>query len=448
MRSVAVLCPTLLVLGLVGGMTGPPDSASAATLVATSSPYLGVTHLVFEEPAIPARIHLVLVDLTATELSLSATAESERGKKVSQYSASSGAQIVINGDFFAPADFRPRGLAMGGAAVLWSGSTDDALEGFLGFDRNGNRSHVIISPPEDVVAANQLPVGTQGVIGGRPMLVRAGVAQSGFDCTDTIAMPCERAPRTAVSVSADGNTLHLVVVDGWQQASLGMTAAELAGFMVQQGAHDALMLDGGASSALYIAGEGGIVSSPSDGVERAVANHLGVRFGSLPPGQLVGFIRERDVIEGTNLAGALARLDSGEEIVVGTNGYYAFTMVTPRLACVTASKSGYRTDTRCKQVVSGQMVYNSIPLFPNSDFVDAAPGAPDAAIADAGVIADAPPAGDGAGADGGGGGGGGCNAAGTTPPWGTLLLLFLLTGLTRRRPVRTPHRADDARFPH
>lgn len=445
-------------MALLGILLGGASPAAAATLVATSSPYLGVTHLVFEEAAIPARIHVVVVDLTAAELSLSATTESERGKKVSEYSASSGAQIVINGDFFAPADFRPRGLAMGGAAVLWSGSTDDALEGFMGFDRNGNRSHVIISPPDAVVAPNELPAGTQGVVGGRPMLVRAGVAQSGFDCTDLIAMPCERAPRTAVSVSADGNTLHLVVVDGWQQGSLGMTAAELGGFMAQQGAHDALMLDGGGSSALYIAAEGGIVSSPSDGVERAVANHIGVRFGSLPPGQLVGFIRERDIMEGTNLAGALARLDSGEEIVVGANGYYAFTMVTPRLACVTASKSGYRTDTRCKQVVSSQMVYNSIPLFPNSDFIDAAPGTPDAAIADAGVAADARPGADGmGGADAGtGGGGGGCEAAGTMPRMGLMLFLLALLAVTRRQrlpqprraaPLASPARPHDARSP-
>lgn len=449
MRPASVLRrlrPALLGLAAASGLTAAPVPAEAATLVATTNPYLGVTHLVFEEAAIPARIHLVVVDLSSAELSVSTTSESERGKKVSEYSASSGAQIVVNGDFFAPADFRPRGLAMGGGAVLWSGSVDDAISGFMSVDRNGNRSHVTISPPEAIVAAVDLPTGTQGVVGGRPMLVRAGVAQTSFDCTDTIAMPCERAPRTAVSISADGNTLHLVVVDGWQQGSLGMTAAELGAFLAQQGGHDALMLDGGGSSALYIAGEGGIVSSPSDGIERAVANHVGVRFGSLPAGQLVGFIRERDVMEGANLTGALAKLDSGEEIVVGANGYYAFNMVTPRLACVTASKAGYRTETRCKQVVSNQMVYNSIPLFPHSDFVDAAPGTPDAAVADAGVTADARPAADGmGGADAGtGGGGGGCNAAGTTPPLGPLLLLLILAGLLRRR----PHRADDARSTH
>jgi hypothetical protein len=417
----------------VGTATLP---ARAATLVTTTTPYLGVTHQVYEEASIPARIHVVVVDLSSAEISLSSTLENARGKKVSEYSASAGAQIVINGDFFAPADFRPRGLAMGTGAALWTNSADDAVSGFVGFDRNGNRSHVTISAPESIVAAADLPSGTQGVVGGRPMLVRAGVGQASFDCTDTIAMPCERAPRTAVAISADGNTLRLVVVDGWQAGSLGMTAGELGAFLVQHGAHDALMLDGGGASALYIAGEGGNVSSPSDGVERAVANHLGVRFGSLPTGQLFGFIRERDIMDDqANLVGALARLDSGEEFIVPADGHYSFN-TPPRFACVTASKSGYRTETRCKQVVSSDLVYNSIPLFPNSDFVDAAPGQPDAAIVDAGVPADATPGSDGMGGApdaGTGGGGGGCSAAETTSHVWLGVLLMVWLGATRRR---------------
>ncbi len=131
------------------------------------------------------------------------------------------------------------------------------------------------------------------------------MALSSFDCADTLAMPCQRAPRTAVAVDDTGNTLMLVVVDGWQIDSLGMTAAELGSMLAGIGAHDALMLDGGGSSVLYIAGEGGIVSSPSDGVERVVANHLGVRFGALAKGQLVGFVRERDIFDDTkDLLGA------------------------------------------------------------------------------------------------------------------------------------------------
>ena len=44
------------------------------------------------------------------------------------------------------------------------------------------------------------------------------------------------------------------------------------------GVSDAINLDGGGSTALYIEGEGGVVNRPSDRFERVVANHLGVRI--------------------------------------------------------------------------------------------------------------------------------------------------------------------------
>lgn len=412
------------------------QAAFAATLTATTNPYPGITHLVYQESAIPARVHVVVVDLSSAEISLFATGESERGRKVSAFSLSSTAQVAVNGDYFSLPDFRTAGLAMGGAAA-WAGAADDASSGFLRFDRNGDRSRVTISPPEVVVAVADLPAGTQGVIGGRPMLMRAGVAEVAFDCTDLIAMPCDRAPRTAVGVSADGNALYIVVVDGWQAGSLGMTAAELAGFLRDLGGvHAALMLDGGGASALYVAGEGGIVNSPSDGVERAVANHLGVRYGSLPTGQLVGFVRERDIFDDTkNISGATAELDTGQQDVTGSDGVYNFPMVTPRFACVTASAPGYRSATQCKQVVPGQIQYNSIALFPHSDFIDAAPGTPDASVFDGGVPSDAPPAAsDAMGSDAGmGGGGGGCCSSGGAPGGGLAALFALTAALSMRR---------------
>ncbi len=377
----------LLVLALIATAGG---RALAAEIVGSSTPYPGVTHIIYSDAAIPARIHVLVVDLTNIELTLHATTEGARGQTLSAYSAEVGTQIVVNGDYYSPIDFETAGLAMG-EAELWSDSTDDDTEGFLRFDRNGNTNHISISPPEQVVDPADLEEGTQGVIGGRPMLVRTGVAVTTFDCTDAVAMACTRAPRTAVAVSEDGNTMWLVVVDGWQEDSYGMTAAELAGFLDDLGAYDALMFDGGASSEMYVAAEGGVVSSPSDGSERVVANHLGIHHGPLPPGQLVGLVRERDIYDGANIEGATVTLDSGETDVTGADALYSFSGVTPRYVCATASKAGYRPETRCKQVTSGNLVYNSIPIYPYSDFVDAAPGAPDASLPDAGVVSDAAP---------------------------------------------------------
>ena len=319
-----------------------PERAAAATVTATTTPYPGIVHQEWTESSIPARLHVVRVDLSPAEITLEATTEADRGATVSQFAADAEVDVAINGDLFAPVGFLPAGLAIGGSDA-WSISEDSELEGFVRFDRAGGTNHVVVSPPEDLVQAGDLPAGTVGVVGGRPLLVRSGAAVASFDCGDLLALACERAPRTAVAVSADGNTMWLVVVDGWQAGSAGMTGAELAGFLEDLGAADALALDGGAASTMVIAAEGGVVSAPSDGVERLVANHLGVRHGALPPGQLIGFVRARDVFDDTaNLEGALVTLDDGSTDVVGADGLYNFPEVAPRYACARAGALAHR----------------------------------------------------------------------------------------------------------
>jgi exopolysaccharide biosynthesis protein len=80
-----------------------------------------------------------------------------------------------------------------------------------------------------------------------------------------------RAPRTAVGVTKDGHVL-LVVVDGRHQNSIGMTLLELALFMQEFGAVDAMNLDGGGSSEMVLKGK--IMNKPSDGHERPVGDAL------------------------------------------------------------------------------------------------------------------------------------------------------------------------------
>lgn len=90
-----------------------------------------------------------------------------------------------------------------------------------------------------------------------------------------------RHPRTAVGRKADG-TVVLLVVDGRAAESAGMSIPELQRTMRWLGCVDAINLDGGGSSAMYVRGEpyDGVVSYPSDNKkwdhegEREVANVL------------------------------------------------------------------------------------------------------------------------------------------------------------------------------
>ncbi len=71
-----------------------------------------------------------------------------------------------------------------------------------------------------------------------------------------------RHPRTAVAKLKDGRVL-LVTVDGRQPGvSVGMTLAELAGYLLTVGAVDAINLDGGGSTTMVL--DGRVVNTPSD----------------------------------------------------------------------------------------------------------------------------------------------------------------------------------------
>ena len=81
-----------------------------------------------------------------------------------------------------------------------------------------------------------------------------------------------RHPRSAAGTTVNGDTLILVVVDGRQSHSVGMTLNELANVLIEFGAIDALQYDSGGSATFFL--NGSVRNQPSDGSERAVANAL------------------------------------------------------------------------------------------------------------------------------------------------------------------------------
>jgi exopolysaccharide biosynthesis protein len=93
-------------------------------------------------------------------------------------------------------------------------------------------------------------------------------------------------PRTAIGIDRDTGQLLLLVVDGRQALSRGATMKELAKLFQRLGAEDALNLDGGGSSILVGRQPDGslaVLSSPSDGHPRPVANGLEVTYTAVPP---------------------------------------------------------------------------------------------------------------------------------------------------------------------
>jgi hypothetical protein len=118
--------------------------------------------------------------------------------------------------------------------------------------------------------------GVQTAIGGGPALIQNGkpfslkVPPPGLARNYSERSKYERHPRSAIGWSP--THIYLVVVDGRQpELSMGMKLAELAEYMARLGCTEAMNLDGGKSSQLWMSGR--IVNNPCQG-EDTVANSI------------------------------------------------------------------------------------------------------------------------------------------------------------------------------
>lgn len=119
-------------------------------------------------------------------------------------------------------------------------------------------------------------------LAGRPAMAISGNRFLLDNGVSVVVDDREMHPRTAVGVDRKTGTVLMVVVDGRQSFSRGMTMVELADLMRDLGADDALNLDGGGSSTMVARNRSGglqVLNSPSDGAERRVANGLQVLVG-------------------------------------------------------------------------------------------------------------------------------------------------------------------------
>ena len=112
-----------------------------------------------------------------------------------------------------------------------------------------------------------------GFGGGGKLLVE------GNDATATSIVASGRHPRTAFGVSEDGKTAIFMVVDG-RGASIGASHSEMAAYMKEYGAYDAMHLDGGGSSTMVAKTakdtELTVKNTVSEGSERKIMNAVGI----------------------------------------------------------------------------------------------------------------------------------------------------------------------------
>lgn len=114
------------------------------------------------------------------------------------------------------------------------------------------------------------------IISGGPYLVKNG--EVFVDMTEQkLGAIGGKNPRTAIGYTQDGNFI-MVAVDGREGASVGLTLKELAWFMKSIGCTNAMNLDGGGSTAMYVNGR--VVNMPKVKGGIALSNALTIDLKS------------------------------------------------------------------------------------------------------------------------------------------------------------------------
>ena len=123
--------------------------------------------------------------------------------------------------------------------------------------RNGRPR--ITTPDSSRIWEEHLP--DSNIMTAGPMLLRGGQA---VEQRDDRTFVTQRHNRTALGIKRDGTTI-LLVADGRHKGKAdGLTLDELTMVMRWLGCVEAINLDGGGSSTLYVRDRGGVLNHPSD----------------------------------------------------------------------------------------------------------------------------------------------------------------------------------------
>ena len=138
---------------------------------------------------------------------------------------------------------------------------------------------VVVSPP--AAGRPSLLIRRDGsaemrVVGADDDLADVETAVSGFSfcLVDGKPAPPDDVlhPRTGFGLSADRRVLFILVADGRQAASKGLTVHEVGALLRDLGADDGINMDGGGSTTLVAGAEPRLVNRPSGGLRRNGAN--------------------------------------------------------------------------------------------------------------------------------------------------------------------------------
>lgn len=218
-------------------------------------------------------VNLIEIDLKRQHKKLKLAGVSQGMKLTSDFARENRAAVAVNGGFFntkigGAVDF----IKIDGTVINVSSNKHPRSNAYLVFDK---KSVKIIPRTQDSIRDRS----ADNVLLSGPLLL----SDSEFAALDDSKFNDNKHPRTAVALR--GNTLIFITIDGRNAMSHGVSLPELSKFLKWYGCEDAMNLDGGGSTTMYVKGQpdNGVVNYPSDNKkfdhqgERPVANILYIR---------------------------------------------------------------------------------------------------------------------------------------------------------------------------
>lgn len=256
------LCGLALLTGCTTLLPGPAGTGAPALHWEAVAP--GV-ELARAAPWPDSVVHVVRVDLRAPALRVAVTPAAERGTTLDGMPSAAGAIVAVNASFF-DLRFDARGWTVSDGQP-WPQPFAVAASPLLACDRL-QRCRIHFDVPA-APAADWF-----SVVAGTPWLVRAGRARTDDDDAGCANLCAREHPRTAVGLDAPRHRLWIVLAEGRRPPVAGVRLAPLAQWMCSLGVHDAVNLDGGGSSALFVNGRAAMARPANEPAQRRVANGL------------------------------------------------------------------------------------------------------------------------------------------------------------------------------
>ena len=195
----------------------------------------------------------------------------KEGQKTSKIAADNNAVAAINAGGFeggvsTGTGATPSGMIISGGKVVYKPSwidENEKSEGVMGFTSKGLLvvGSYSINELLDMNVSDAVSFGPTLIMNGRSQISSDG--GQGYN------------PRTAIGQTKNGEIL-LLVIDGRRGLKEGATLKEVQNIMLQFGAHNAVNLDGGSTTTMYLDGE--VVNTPCDALgERPTASIVYVK---------------------------------------------------------------------------------------------------------------------------------------------------------------------------